>query len=53
MAPPWPPIATPLGVKVSTLPGKPEVEGSIPESGLRFLFNVVVFNLYLPLFRLC
>ena len=33
---------SPGGVKVSTLPGKPEVSGSIPESGLRFLFNIVV-----------
>ena len=43
--------SSPGGVKVSILPGKPEVSGSIPESGLRFLFNIVVFNLYLPLFR--
>ena len=41
------------GLKVSTLPGKPEVSGSIRESGLRFLFIIVVFTLYLPLFRLC
>ena len=45
--------SSPGGVKVSTLPGKPEVSGSIPKSGLRFLFNLVAFNLYLPLFRLC
>ena len=40
--------SSPGGVKVSTLPGKPEVPGSIPESGLRFLFSIVVFTLYLP-----
>ena len=44
---------SPCGVKVSTLPGNPEVSGSIPESGLRLLFIIVVFALYLPLFRLC
>ena len=44
--------SSPGGVKVSTLPGKPEISGSIPESGLRFLFIIVVFTLYLPLFRL-
>ena len=32
------------GVKVSAMPGKPEVSGSIPESGLRFLFIIVVFT---------
>ena len=36
----------PGGVKVSTLPGKPEASDSIPESGLRFL-------LYLPRIDLC
>ena len=45
--------SSPGGVKVSTLPGKPGVSGSILESGLRFLFIIVVFTLYLPLFRLC
>ena len=39
----------PGGVQVSTLPGKPAVLGSIPESGLRFLFIFVVFTLCLPL----
>ena len=43
----------PAGVKFSTLPFKPEVSGSIPESELRFLFIIVVFTLYLPLFRVC
>ena len=37
--------SSPGGVKVSTLPGKPEVSGSIRESGLRFLFIIVVFTL--------
>ena len=41
---------SPGGVKLSTLPGMSEVSGSIPESGLRFLFIFVVFNLCLPLF---
>ena len=36
----------PGGVKVSILPGKPEVSGSIPEPGLRFLFTIVVFTSY-------
>ena len=36
----------PGGVKVSTLPGKPEVSGSIPDSGIRFLFIIVVFTSY-------
>ena len=44
--------SSPGGVKVCTLPGKSEVSGSIPESGFRFPFIIVVFNLYLPLFRL-
>ena len=44
---------SPGGVKVCMLPGKTEVSGSIPELGLRFLFIIVVFTLYLPLFRLC
>ena len=35
--------SSPGGVKVSTLPGKPTVSGSIPGSGLRFLFMIVVF----------
>ena len=34
----------PGGVKVSTLPGKPEVSGSIPEPGLSFLFIIVVLT---------
>ena len=34
----------PGGVKCSTLPGKPEVSGSIPGLGLRFLFTIVVFT---------
>ena len=37
------------GVKVSILHGKPEVSGSIPESGLHFLLIFVVFTLCLPL----
>ena len=41
--------SSPGGVKVSTLPGKPEVSVSIPESGLRFLLMFVVFAMYLPL----
>ena len=41
--------SSPGGVKASTLPGKPEVSGSIPESGLRFLFIIVVFTLDIPL----
>ena len=45
--------SSPGSVKVSTLPGKPEVSGSIPESGLRFLFIIVVFTLYLPCIHLC
>ena len=36
--------SSPGGVKVSTVPGKPEVSGSIPESGLRFSLSL----LYLP-----
>ena len=44
--------SSPGGVKVSKLLGKPEVSGSFPESGLRFLYIMVVFTLYLPLFRL-
>ena len=42
--------SSPDSVKVSTLPGKPEVSGSIPESGLRLLFVIVVLpriDLYL------
>ena len=34
------------GAKVSTLPGKPEVSGSIPETGLPFLFMNVVSTSY-------
>ena len=45
--------SSPGGVKLSTLPGKPEVSGSITESGFRFLFIVVVFTLCLPLFIDC
>ena len=41
--------SSPGRVKVSTLPGKPEVSGSIPESGLRFFFIFIVFTLCLPL----
>ena len=41
--------SSPGGVKVCTLPGKPEVSGSIPESGLRFLFVIV----YFPCIYLC
>ena len=44
--------SSPGCVKVSTKPGKSEVSGSIPESGFRVLFIIVVFTLYLPLFRL-
>ena len=39
----------PGGVKVNTLSRMSEVSGSIPESGLRFLFIFVVFTLCLPL----
>ena len=46
-------LSSAFGVKVSTVPGKPEVSGSITESGLCLLFITVVFPLYLPLFRLC
>ena len=38
--------SSPGRVKVSTLPGKPEGSGSIPESGLRFLLIIVVFTSY-------
>ena len=41
------------GVKVSTLPCKPEVSGSIPETELRFLFIFVVFTLCLPCYSDC
>ena len=43
----------PGGVKVSTLPGMSDVSGSIPDSGLRFLFIFVVFTLCLHLFIDC
>ena len=42
--------SSPGAVKVSKLPGISEVSGSIPESGLRFLYIFVVFTLCLPLF---
>ena len=45
--------SSPGGVKVSTLPGKPEVSGSIPESGLSFLFIFDVFTLRLPCYSDC
>ena len=45
--------SSPNGGKVSTLPGKPEVSGSIAESELRFLIIFVVFTLCLPLFIDC
>ena len=44
---------SPGGVKVSTLPGMSEISGSIPKSGLRFLYILVVFTLCLPLFIDC
>ena len=43
----------PGGVKVARFPGMSEVSGSIPVSGLRFLFIFVVFTLCLPLFIDC
>ena len=46
----------PGGVTVSTLfrgPGMSEVSGSIPVSGLRFLFIFGLFTLCLPLFLDC
>ena len=43
----------PGGVKVARFPGMSEVSGSIPESGLRYLFIFVVFTLCLPLFIDC
>ena len=38
----------PGGVKVSCFPGMSKVSGSIPMSGLCFLFIFVVFTLCLP-----
>ena len=38
----------PGGVKVAHFPGMSEVSGSIPVSGLFFLFIFVVFTLCLP-----
>ena len=38
----------PGGVKVAGFPGMSEVSGSIPVSGLCFLWIVVVFTLCLP-----
>ena len=38
----------PGGVKVARFPGMSEVSGSIPVSGLCFLWIVVVFTLRLP-----
>ena len=38
----------PDGVKVARFPGMSEVSGSIPVSGLCFLFIFVVFTLCLP-----
>ena len=38
----------PGGVKVARFPGMSEVSGSIPVSGLCFLWIVVVFTLCLP-----
>ena len=43
----------PGGVTVSSFPGMSEVSGSIPVSGLRFLFIFVLFTLCLPLFLDC
>ena len=43
----------PGGVKVARFRSMSEVSGSIPESGLRFLFIFVVFTLWLPLFIGC
>ena len=36
------------GVKVARFPGMSEVSGSIPVSGLCFLFILVIFTLCLP-----
>ena len=44
--------SSPGGVKVSTLPGMSEVSGSIPDSGLRFLYNFVVFTFFTFVHRL-
>ena len=41
------------GVKISTVSGMSEVSGSIPDSGLRFLYIFVVFTSCLPLFIDC
>ena len=41
------------GVRLARFPGMSEVSGSYPESGLRFLFIIVVFTLCLPLFIDC
>ena len=38
----------PGGVKVAGFPGMSEISGSIPVSGLCFLFIFVVFTLCLP-----
>ena len=38
----------PGGVKVARFPGMSEVSGSIPVSGLCFLFIFVVFTMCLP-----
>ena len=38
----------PGGVKVARFPGMSEVSGSIPASGLGFVFIFVVFTLCLP-----
>ena len=43
----------PGGVTVSMLSRHVRGVGSIPESGLRFLFIFVVFTLWLPLFIDC
>ena len=43
--------SSPGSVKVSTLPFKAEVSGSIPESGLGSVFSLSL--LYLPCIYLC
>ena len=43
----------PGGVKVARFPGMSEVTGSIPESGLRFLFIFVVFTFVHRLLSAC
>ena len=43
----------PGGERLARFPGMSEVSGSIPESGHRFLFIIVEFTLFLPLFIDC